>query len=180
MKNNFEPFDNYRGIDAWLRNLKFSTFSIVVKIQQFSYLKLIGTCLDSSAMECVALNENEFLARIFRRAGLPSDMTSRLDFSVAYVSGVEFRMETQIDTKILMFSRCWFAEDGSEMWKVSKRTCWATALPNRCFVFLCFISSLPSPSWLAWLKIRQLCHHAFKSGIFFRWKIIDNLSYRKV
>ena len=57
-------------------------------------------------MECMALNENEFLARIFRRAGLPSDMTSRLDFSVAYVSGVEFRMETQIDTKILMFSRC--------------------------------------------------------------------------
>ena len=57
-------------------------------------------------MEGVALNEYEFLARIFRRAGLPSDMTPRLDFSVAYVSGVEFQMETQIDTKILMFSRC--------------------------------------------------------------------------
>ena len=51
----------------------------------------------------MALDEYEFLARIFRRAGLPSVTTPRLDFSVTYVSGVEFQMETQIDTKILIF-----------------------------------------------------------------------------
>lgn len=44
-------------------------------------------------MEGVILNEYEFLVRIFWRVGLLFDMMLWFDFSVVYVSGVEFWME---------------------------------------------------------------------------------------
>ena len=40
-------------------------------------------------------------------------------------------------TQIMVISRYRFAQDGLEMYKVLKHTCWAIVLPIRSFVFPC-------------------------------------------
>ena len=63
-----------------------------------------------------------------------------------YKRSVKFQMEIKIifrrgfgsqTTQIVVISRCCFAWDGQEMYKVLKRTCWAIVLPIRSFVFPC-------------------------------------------
>ena len=64
--------------------------------------------------------------------------TPQLNFSLTYVSLIEFHMETSIilrwgfrsqTTQIFLISRCRFSEDGWEMYKVLKYTFWAVILP---------------------------------------------------
>ena len=49
-------------------------------------------------------------------------------------------------TQNLVISRCWFAEDGKEIYKDSKRTCTAIVLLIKPFVSMVTFP-LPSPSW---------------------------------
>ena len=77
---------------------------------------------------------------------LPSHTAPHLYFSITYKRSLEFQMEIKIicrrgfgsqTTQIVVISRCCFAWDGQEMYKVLKRTCWAIVLPIRSFVFSC-------------------------------------------
>ena len=63
---------------------------------------------------------------------LPSLTAPNFNFSLTYESTVEFPFLQTM--QILMVSRCCFAEYGWEIYKVSKRTCWAIVLSIRSFV----------------------------------------------
>ena len=61
---------------------------------------------------------------------LPSLTAPKANLSITSERGAEFQMETEINcrrgfrsrtTKILMISRCYFSEDGEEIYAVLKR-----------------------------------------------------------
>ena len=74
---------------------------------------------------------------------LPSHTGPQVKLGITYERGVEFPIETELicrrdflsrTTQILMISRCYFAEEGEEMYTVLKHTCWAIVLVIRPFV----------------------------------------------
>ena len=63
---------------------------------------------------------------------LPSLTAPQVNLSITSERGAEFQMETKVNCrrgflsrtmKILMISRCYFSEDGEEMYAVLKRVC---------------------------------------------------------
>ena len=71
---------------------------------------------------------------------LLSHTSPHSNFSIAYVSSSKWKLKlfaigvTMLrPRKYFMILRCCFAEDGKQMYKVLKRTCWAIVLPVRSF-----------------------------------------------
>ena len=109
---------------------------------------------DGNAKEDVDCNMNIYFSQSFENGWicLLSLMALHLNFSLTYIRSIEFHREIKLicrrgfpsqTTQILAILRCWFADDGQEMYKNLKRTCLVNVLSIK---FLFATSSLLSSS----------------------------------